>query len=84
MTGTLAETIDRIPNCFVNCLSTIVDADQILVMQNGDIIEQGSHRELLAVQNSVFPVWLCLDSSLCSQMRDPCIVLPPYFLVYSL
>ena len=28
-------------------LSTIVDADLILVMQNGDIIEQGSHRELL-------------------------------------
>ncbi|HJA13192.1 MAG TPA: ABC transporter ATP-binding protein/permease [Candidatus Mediterraneibacter merdipullorum] len=28
-------------------LSTIVDADLILVMQNGGIIEQGSHRELL-------------------------------------
>lgn len=28
-------------------LSTIVDADLILVMQNGNIIEQGSHRELL-------------------------------------
>ncbi len=28
-------------------LSTIVDADLILVMQNGDIIEQGSHRGLL-------------------------------------
>lgn len=28
-------------------LSTIVDADLILVMQNGDIIEQGTHRELL-------------------------------------
>lgn len=28
-------------------LSTIVDADLILVMKNGDIIEQGSHRELL-------------------------------------
>lgn len=28
-------------------LSTIVDADLILVMQNGDIIEQGDHRELL-------------------------------------
>ena len=28
-------------------LSTIVDADLILVMKDGDIIEQGSHRELL-------------------------------------
>lgn len=28
-------------------LSTIVDADLILVMKDGDIIEQGNHRELL-------------------------------------
>ncbi len=29
-------------------LSTIKDADVILVMKDGDIIEQGSHQELLA------------------------------------
>lgn len=29
-------------------LSTVVDADNILLMQNGDIIEQGTHEELLA------------------------------------
>ncbi len=29
-------------------LSTIKDADQILVMDNGDIVEQGTHRALLA------------------------------------
>ena len=28
-------------------LSTIVDADLILVMENGNIIEQGKHRELV-------------------------------------
>ena len=29
-------------------LSTIKDADMILVMNHGDIIEQGTHSELLA------------------------------------
>ena len=33
-------------------LSTIVDADLILVMQNGNIIEQGNHKELLQANGS--------------------------------
>ena len=28
-------------------LSTIIDADMIFVMQNGTIIEQGNHKQLL-------------------------------------
>ncbi|MDP1997809.1 MAG: metal ABC transporter permease, partial [Gallionella sp.] len=34
-------------------LSTVVDADQILVMDKGRIVERGSHRELLA-QNRIY------------------------------
>ena len=34
-------------------LSTIRDADMILVMKDGDIIEQGSHEELIA-QNGFY------------------------------
>ncbi len=38
-------------------LSTVVDADQILVVENGQIIEQGRHRELLSQDGSYAEMW---------------------------
>ncbi len=39
-------------------LSTVVDADQILVMDGGRIIEQGNHRQLLAQGGVYRDMWL--------------------------
>ncbi len=39
-------------------LSTIVDADQILVLDQGEIIERGTHQELLAAQGIYNEMWL--------------------------
>ncbi len=38
-------------------LSTIVDADQILVMDHGEIVERGSHRELLEYNQRYAQMW---------------------------
>jgi len=38
-------------------LSTVVDADQILVMDNGRIAERGTHRELLAQDKLYAQMW---------------------------
>ena len=35
-------------------LSTIRNADEILVVFNGKIIEQGSHDELITIENGVY------------------------------
>jgi ABC-type transport system involved in Fe-S cluster assembly fused permease/ATPase subunit len=44
---------DRTTLVIAHRLSTVVDADQILVMDQGKIVERGTHRELLA-QNRIY------------------------------
>ncbi len=38
-------------------LSTVVDADQILVMDQGHIVEQGTHAELFAARGLYYDMW---------------------------
>ena len=38
-------------------LSTVIDADQIVVLEQGQIVEQGSHAELLAKQGRYAQLW---------------------------
>lgn len=39
-------------------LSTIIDADKIVVLENGQIIEQGNHSTLLAMQGRYAQMWI--------------------------
>ena len=38
-------------------LSTIIDSDNIIVMSHGDIVEQGNHQQLLALQGQYSKMW---------------------------
>lgn len=39
-------------------LSTIIDADEILVLKQGEIVERGSHRTLLAAEGLYHQMWM--------------------------
>jgi ABC-type transport system involved in Fe-S cluster assembly fused permease/ATPase subunit len=49
---------DRTTLIIAHRLSTVVDAQQILVMDRGRIIERGSHRELLMQQGVYAQMWV--------------------------
>jgi len=44
-------------------LSTVVDADRIIVLDQDSMVEQGSHRELLSLKGRYFELWT-------AQLRD--------------
>ena len=48
---------DRTTLVIAHRLSTVVDAQQILVMDKGHIVERGTHRELLAQQGVYAQMW---------------------------
>ncbi len=55
---TLAEVSeDHTTLVIAHRLSTVVDADRILVMEAGRVVEQGTHRELLAAQGRYAAMW---------------------------
>lgn len=44
-------------------LSTIVDSDNIIVMNEGEIVEQGNHQQLLALQGKYSKMWQLQQSA---------------------
>ena len=49
---------DRTSFVIAHRLSTIRDADTILVMENGKIVEQGNHQELLAAEGAYYRLYV--------------------------
>ena len=50
-------TTNRTALIIAHRLSTIVHAHQILVMQDGEIVERGTHEELMSLQSKYATMW---------------------------
>ncbi|KAJ2396674.1 ATP-binding cassette-type vacuolar membrane transporter Hmt1 [Coemansia sp. RSA 2559] len=65
-------TQDRTTLIIAHRLSTIVHADQILIVQNGEIVERGTHAELIANCESVYyDMWMKQLADAASASYDP-------------
>lgn len=54
---------DRTTLIIAHRLSTVIDADEIVVMDRGEIIERGNHRSLLLKQGKYAAMWALQQQS---------------------
>jgi len=47
-------------------LSTIVNCDKIYLLKDGEIVESGSHTELIALKGCYFKMWKQTENTLAS------------------
>ncbi|MBX8803487.1 ABC transporter ATP-binding protein, partial [Ochrobactrum sp. MR28] len=59
------ETImkDRTTIVIAHRLSTVVSADKIIVMEAGNIVEEGRHADLISIENGIYARFYQLQSA---------------------